>query len=80
MFENFVVETFTPVIGSLPDLDLSHIFNQPGVNTFIEYLNLVMYLLPFQTVIQIMGCIIGLHTLRVVVAFFKALWGILPVA
>lgn len=80
MFENYVVSTFGPAINSLPYLDLSGIFNEPGVSTFIDILNVAMYLFPFNTVFNIMGIIIGLHSLRVIVAFLKALWGILPVA
>lgn len=80
MFENLAVSTFAPAINSLPNLDLSRIFQQEGVQTFIDYLCVVMYMFPWNTAFSIMGIIIGLHTFRVVVAFFKALWGVLPVA
>ena len=80
MLESFAIKFITPAIQKLPFLDLSMIFEQEGVQTFINLINVGMYLFPFNTVFAIMGIIIGLHTFRVVVAFFKAIWGVLPIA
>ena len=80
MFESAIVRFVTPGIQQLPSLDLSMIFEQPGVQTFIDCLCCVMYMLPWETAFAIMGVIISLHAFRVVVAFFKAIWGILPIA
>ena len=80
MFENTIVNFVTPGIQRLPFLDLSTIFQQEGVQNFIDWLCLVMYMLPWNTAISIMGIIIGLHAFRVLVAFFKAIWGVLPIA
>ena len=80
MIESAVVNFVTPGIQKLPFLDLSTIFHQEGVQTFIDWLCVAMYLFPWKTAFAIMGIIIGLHAFRVVVAFFKALWGILPIA
>ena len=79
MFENTVVNFVAPALNKIPYLDLSYIFQAEGVDTFIEWMNVAMYLFPFDAVFQIMGIIISLHTFRVVVAFFKALWGIIPI-
>ena len=80
MFESAVVNFVTPGIQKLPFLDLSMIFEQEGVQTFIDWLCVVMYMFPWNTAFSIMGIIIGLHSFRVLVAFFKAIWGILPIA
>ena len=80
MIESAVVNFITPGIQKLPFLDLSTIFQQEGVQTFIDWLCVAMYMFPWNTAFSIMGIIIGLHSFRVVVAFFKALWGILPIA
>lgn len=80
MIESAVVNFVTPGIQKLPFLDLSMIFDQKGVQTFIDFINVGMYLFPFDTVFAIMGIIIALHGFRVLVAFFKAIWGILPIA
>ena len=79
MLESAVVKFVTPGINRLPYLDLSHIFQREGVQQFIDWLCVVMYLFPWNTAYQIMGIIIGLHAFRVFVAFFKAIWGILPI-
>lgn len=80
MLESFAISFLTPAIQKLPFLDLSTIFQQDGVQTFIDYINVGLYFFPFDTVFSIMGIIIGLHTFRVVIAFFKTVWGVLPVA
>ena len=80
MIENMVVSYVAPVVGKLPYLDLSGIFDQPGVQTVIDILSVISYFFPWDTVLAIVGIMIGLHSIRVVVAFLKALWDILPVA
>lgn len=80
MFESAVVKFVTPGIQKLPSLDLSGIFEQPGVQNFIDWLCVIMYMLPWDTAFSIMGIIIALHSFRVLIAFFKAIWGVLPIA
>ena len=80
MLESAVVNFVAPAVQKLPLVDLSGVFQQEGVQTFIDCLCCVMYMLPWGTAFSIMGIIIGLQFFRVVVAFFKSLWGILPVA
>lgn len=78
MFENLVIKTLAPVVNKIPSVDLSNILNQPGVSTFIDYLDAVTYFLPWSTVAHVVSIIISLYAIRVFVAFFKMLWGILP--
>ena len=80
MVENVVVGYVAPIIGKLPYLDLSGIFAQPGVQTVIDIMSAISYLFPWKTVLGIVGIIVGTYTIRIIVAFLKALWGILPVA
>lgn len=80
MIENTLVQFVAPVVSKLPYLDLSGIFDQPGVQTVIDILSAVSYFFPWGSVLGIVGIICSLQTVRVVVAFLKALWGILPVA
>ena len=76
MFDNLIIET----INFLPDIDLSGVFSHPGVETFIDILCAVSYFFPWNTVLIIVGIIAGFQTLRLIIAFLKALWDILPVA
>lgn len=80
MFENLVVGSVAPVIQKMPYIDFSNVFSHPGVGHFIDILSAVSYFFPWDTVLAIVGIIIGFQTLRLIVAFMKALWGILPVA
>ena len=80
MIENMVVGYVAPIVSKLPYLDLSGIFDQPGVQTVIDILSVISYFFPWTTVLAIVGIMCSLQTIRVVVAFLKALWGIIPVA
>lgn len=80
MLENLIIDSISPVITLMPDIDFSGIFSHPGVETFIDILCAVSYFFPWNTVLTIVGIIAGFQTLRLIIAFLKALWGILPVA
>ena len=80
MFESTIIEFVTPVIQKLPDMDLSGIFEQEGVQTFIDAIEMVCYMLPWNAVTGIVSFIISFYTIRIIIAFLKALWGILPIA
>ena len=79
MFENFIVGFIAPYIAKIPDLDLSNVFSQPGVSTFIDFLDAASYFFPWNTVCNVVSLIIAIYTIRIIVAFFKMLWGVLPV-
>lgn len=80
MIESMVVNFVTPGIQKLPNLDLSGIFEQDGVQNFIDCLSVASYMLPWDTVTAIVAMIISFYTIRIIIAFFKALWGVLPLA
>ena len=79
MLENLIVSTVSPVVNLIPEINLTNIFSHPGVQTFIDILCAVSYFFPWDTVITIVTLIAGLQAFRLVVAFFKALWGVIPV-
>ena len=78
--EASVVEYLAPLVAKLPYLDLSGIFDMPGVDTVIDILSIISYFFPWQSVLGIVSILVSLQTIRLVVAFLKALWGILPIA
>lgn len=80
MIENVVVSYVGPMVNKLPYLDLSGIFSQPGVQTVIDIFSSISYLFPWKSVLAIVGIMVGTYTIRIIVAFLKALWGILPIA
>lgn len=75
---NFIMLIFSPVIKMLPDLSFSAALNAKGVNVFMDWVSLAGYMFPFETVLRIFGIIVALQIFRIVVAFFKSLWGVLP--
>lgn len=74
----FVLSLFRPVVEQLPTIDVSGALNSAGADTFLEWIGLAGYMLPFETFFIIFGIIIGLQVFRIVIAFFKSLWGVLP--
>ena len=78
MLESVAVSTVAPLVSKLPYLDLSGIFEQPGVAEFIDFLSSVSYFFPWGTVLSIVGIMISVNTIRLIMAFLKALWAILP--
>lgn len=79
MFENLIVSSVAPVIDKIPYLDFSGVFAHSGVQGFIDILSAVSYFFPWSTVLSIVGIIAGFQALRLIISFFKSLWGLLPV-
>lgn len=75
----FVLGIFSPVVGILPSVEMSGFMASSGVKTFLEWVSLAAYVIPFDTFLTIFGIIVGLHIFRIVISFFKSLWGVLPV-
>lgn len=74
----FVLSIFAPIVDMLPDINMAATLSSDGANTFLEWVGLAGYMLPFETFFVIFGIIIGLQVFRIVIAFFKSLWGVLP--
>lgn len=79
MFENTIVRYVGPMVDKLPSLDLGGIFSKPGVQSVIDILSVISYFFPWDTVLAIVAIICAFQTIRIIVAFLKALWGILPI-
>ena len=47
---------------------------------FLSILKVAGYMFPWSTVVAIAGLILGLSIFRVVIAFIKAIWDLLPFA
>lgn len=66
-----------PLINKMPEIAI----NYDGIanSTVFQFLQAGMYMLPVDTVIRILGIVIGLWTFRIVIAFLHSLWAALPV-
>ena len=78
MIESQVVEYVAPLVDKLPYLDLSGIFEMPGVQYVIDSLSVISYFFPWESVLGIVGIMIGVNTVRLIIAFLKAIWEVLP--
>lgn len=75
-----IMQLFKPIINLLPDINFGSTLSSQGAETFLEWVSLAGYMLPFGTFFSIFGIIISLQVFRIVISFFKSLWGVLPIA
>ena len=73
-----VLFLFEPVVSLLPAVDVSGLGS--GAEAFLPWVRLAAYMLPMGTFIAIFKIILALMIFRIVISFFKSLWGVLPLA
>lgn len=61
----------------LPDITWS--VDTEGFQYFLSIVKTAGYLLPMQTVAEIVGIVIGFTIFRILVALFKTVWDVLPI-
>lgn len=64
------------VLGVLPDISWS--VDSGAASYFLSILQVVNYMLPFNTVIAIVGITLDLFVFRIMVAIFRTLWDLIP--
>lgn len=72
-----ILKFFLPAVEKLPDINLT-VLSSRGADTFLQWVNLAGYMFPFGTCLIIINIILALQIFRIVVSFFKNLWGVLP--
>lgn len=75
---SLILKLFTPIVELLPDINIGAALASRGANTFLDWISVAGYMLPFDTFLTIASIIVALQIFRIVVAFFKSLWGVLP--
>lgn len=68
----------TIVFGLLNPVTIT--FDAASLATFFDVIASINYLFPLATVAKILGIVIALQVFRVIVAFVKFLWDIIPFA
>lgn len=68
----------TIVLGLLNPVNIA--FDSASLATFFDIIASINYLFPLATVVKILGIVIALQVFRVIVAFVKFLWDIIPFA
>lgn len=64
----------TPIIEKLPLVS----FSMDGLSIVLSWVNGILYFLPIGTVNLILGLFFATMIIRLVIAFLKTLWGVLP--
>lgn len=65
------------IFGMLPEITWS--IDTSAFQTFVGTLDVVMYLLPMQTVVMMISIVIWITVFRIVISLIKTLWELLPV-
>ena len=77
----FVIGAVFGIFALMPSSDVVAVAlesNAGLLDSFADYIHCACYLLPMGTVQTIIAIICTLMILRLVIAFLKTLWGILP--
>ena len=74
---NIVFGLLSGAFSLLPDITFS--LESSVYQYFIDIVKVAAYMLPMNTVSAIVSLIIQLTIIRIVIAFFTALWNVLPV-
>lgn len=77
-FLNIIFNIVSGFFGMLPEFSWS--VETSAFQYFLSILQVAGYMFPWGTVVAICGLIVGLSIFRVVIAFIKAIWDLLPFA
>lgn len=77
-FLNIVFNIVSGFFGMLPEFSWS--VETSAFQYFLSILQVAGYMFPWGTVVAICSLIVGLSIFRVVIAFIKAIWDLLPFA
>ena len=75
-FLNIIFALVSGFLSLMPDFTWS--VDTSAFEYFLTILKIAGYVFPWSTVIAIAGLIIGLSIFRIVIAFIKAIWDLLP--
>lgn len=75
-FLNIVFGLVSGFFKLMPDITWD--VNTSAFQYFIDILRIAGYMFPWSTVVAIVGIIFALSIFRVVVAFIKSIWDLLP--
>lgn len=75
---NIVFNIVSDFFGMLPEFSWS--VETSAFQYFLSILQVAGYMFPWSTVVTICGLIVGLSIFRVVIAFIKVIWDLLPFA
>lgn len=77
-FLNIIFNIVSGFFGMLPEFSWS--VETSAFQYFLSILQVAGYMFPWGTVVAICSLIVGLSIFRVVIAFIKAIWDLLPFA
>lgn len=75
-FLNIIFNIVSGFFGMLPEFSWS--VETSAFSYFLSILQVAGYMFPWGTVVAICSLIVGLSIFRVVIAFIKAIWDLLP--
>lgn len=75
---DFVFKVVEGLLGMLPDVQWN--IEDTAFTVFLDYVEMVCYLLPMGTILQIVSIVVGLITFKIVISLIKTIWDLLPLA
>ena len=75
-FLNIIFALVSGFLSLMPDFTWS--VDTSAFSYFLTILKVAGYVFPWSTVVAIVGLIIGISIFRIVIAFIKSIWDLLP--
>lgn len=74
---NFILLIVNNALDVIPVIDIA--FNMEYFEGFLGFINFCTYLFPCYALWPLLYIVISLTVFRIIIAFLKTLWGILPI-
>lgn len=75
-FLNIIFNIVSGMLGVLPEIEWS--VETTAFEYFLDIIRVAGYMLPMQTVSQIISLVVGLTLFRILIAIPKTIWELLP--
>lgn len=75
-FMDIIFELVSGMLSAAPDITFS--VETSAFQYFVDILKIACYMLPMNTVSNIIGVIVGISVFRIVIAVISSIWDLLP--
>lgn len=75
-FINIGFSLLESLLSVLPDVSIS--FDTGILSTFFDFIDVALYIFPFQTVAFVIGAVISFNVFKIIISSVRTIWDLLP--
>ena len=75
-FINIGFSLLESLLSVLPDVSIS--FDTGILSTFFDFIDVALYIFPFQTVALVIGAVISFNVFKIIISSVRTIWDLLP--